>query len=173
MLVRHVPSNHLSHKLSLSGVLIALGVVLSAFYIPIGGAKLFPIQHLINVIGAILLGPWFALANAFIISLLRNLMGLGSLLAFPGSMIGAITAGLFYQKLPHHRFAALGELIGTGFIGGIVAAPFAMLLMGKEVGLFFFVIPFAISSFAGALIALILFESTALLSVIRRRKQEL
>ena len=170
---RHSLNNHLSHKLSLSGVLIALGVVLSAFYIPLGGAKLFPVQHLINVIGAVLLGPWFALANAFVISLLRNLTGMGSLLAFPGSMIGAFLAGIVYEKIPNHRLAALGELVGTGIIGGIVASPFAVLLMGKEVGLFFFLIPFVISSFAGSLIALILFESTALLSIIRRKQQEL
>ena len=170
---RHSLNNHLSHKLSLSGVLIALGVVLSAFYIPLGGAKLFPIQHLINVIGAVLLGPWFALANAFIISLLRNLAGMGSLLAFPGSMIGAFLAGFVYEKFPSHRLAALGELIGTGIIGGIIASPFAVLLMGKEVGLFFFLVPFVISSFAGSLIALILFESTALFRIIRRKQQEL
>lgn len=164
---------NLSIKLSLSGVLIALGVILSGFYIPLGGAKLFPIQHLINVIAGVLLGPWYALANAFIISLLRNMTGMGSLLAFPGSMIGAFLAGLCYQYRSSYRMAALGELVGTGLIGGMLAAPMAILLMGKEVGLYFFLMPFMVSAFAGALLALILFESTALYQVIQKRLQRL
>jgi energy coupling factor transporter S component ThiW len=67
-------------------------------YIPVGVAKAFPIQHLINILSAVLLGPAYALWNAFAISLLRNLLGTGSLLAFPGSMIGALLAGLLYQN---------------------------------------------------------------------------
>lgn len=166
-----VLKDRLTLKLSLSGVLIALGVVLSAFYIPIGGAKCFPVQHLINILSAILLGPLYAVLNAFVISLLRNMLGLGSLLAFPGSMIGALFAGLIYQKFHQHRLACLGELFGTGIIGGLVAAPFAILLMGKEVGLFFFVVPFVLSSLAGSLIALVLFESTMLLAIIKKKQQ--
>lgn len=167
------PDDNLTYRLTLSGVLIALGVVLSTFYIPLGGSKLFPIQHLINVISAVLLGPWYALANAFVISLIRNITGLGSLLAFPGSMIGALLAGLAYRRFGHYRLAALAELMGTGLIGGTVAAPFAVLLMGKEVGLFFFVVPFVLSSLAGALIALVLLESTALLQMIGKGKKQL
>lgn len=162
--------SNLALKLSTSGILIALGVVLSAFYIPLGGAKCFPIQHLINVISAVLLGPFYAVANAFIISLIRNMTGMGSLLAFPGSMIGALLAGLAYQKFKSHRFACIGELIGTGIIGAIVASPFAVLLMGKDVGIFFFVVPFVLSSLAGSLIAFILLESTTLIQVVRSRQ---
>ena len=161
-----------AQKLSLSGVLIALGVVLSAFYIPLGGAKLFPIQHLINVISAVLLGPWYALANASLISLIRNMTGMGSLLAFPGSMIGAFMAGMAYSRFGSHRFAALAEVIGTGIIGGTIAAPFAMMFMGLDVSLFYFLVPFVLSAFSGAAIAFVLLESTALITLIRRRQQQ-
>lgn len=165
-------SKNLASRLTLSGLLIALGVVLSTVYIPLGGAKLFPIQHLINVIGAILLGPIYATINAFLISVIRNMVGTGSLLAFPGSMIGAFIAGHVYKRFKSYRLAALGELFGTGILGAMIAAPFAILFLGKEVGLFFFVIPFVISSFAGALIALALFETTALITLINNHKFE-
>lgn len=155
-------------KMAISGVLIALGVVLSTFYVPFMGSKCFPVQHFINVLGAVLLGPFYAVANAFIISLLRNMLGMGSLLAFPGSMIGALFAGLLYRHFGSHRLACLGELIGTGIIGGIAAAPVAILLMGKNVGVVTFIIPFIMSSFAGSIIALILFESTVLLKILRK-----
>lgn len=160
-------------KLALSGVLIALGVVLSGFYIPIGMSKCFPIQHLINVIGAVILGPLYAVINAFVISLIRNVFGLGSLLAFPGSMIGALLAGLIYEKYMNYRLTALFELIGTGIIGGGIAGPIAILLMGKEVGMLYFVIPFIISSFIGAAIALILLETTSLVKIVMKKRQEI
>lgn len=160
-----------THKLVLSAMLIALGVSLSWFYIPIGGAKCFPVQHFINVLGAVFLGPFYAIANAFIISLIRNMTGLGSLLAFPGSMIGALLASYAYKWFKNHRFAAIGELIGTGLIGGIVAGPFAVMLMGKEVGVFFFLVPFVISSLSGSVIALVILEASSLLVALKSRNR--
>ena len=38
---------------------------------------------MVNVLCAVLLGPGYGLAAAFVASLLRNLLGLGSLLAWP------------------------------------------------------------------------------------------
>ncbi len=162
--------NKMTYKMALSGVMIALGVILSTFYIPFGAAKVFPFQHLINVLGAVLLGPAYSVMNAFVISTIRNVTGLGSLLAYPGSMIGAFLAGMIFRTRGSYRLAALGELVGTGIIGGILAAPLAIAFMGKEVALFFFVIPFFISSLAGSLIAILLFEGTALCQLVMKRK---
>ncbi|MBS7525913.1 energy coupling factor transporter S component ThiW [Fusibacter paucivorans] len=143
-----------------SGLLVAIGVLLgSNFYIPIGVAKAFPIQHLINVIAAVIFGPAYAVMCAFGISLLRNMMGTGSLLAFPGSMIGAFLAGIFYLKTRHHLAACLGEVIGTGIIGSIVAYPMAKWFLGMDNGAFYFVIPFALSSVVGALLGLLMLKT--------------
>lgn len=158
-------------KLTLAGVLIALSVVLSTFYIPFGTAKCFPIQHLINVITAVLLGPVYAVVNAFIISVLRNIMGLGSLLAFPGSMIGALLAGLMYRRFKNVIGAAIGEVIGTGIIGAIVAAPIAVYFLGSSVGALFFIIPFILSSFVGALIAVLIIKMSVIKNIIQKRSQ--
>lgn len=143
-----------TRKLTYSGMLIALGVITgSLFYIPVGVAKAFPIQHVINVISAVLLGPWYAVGNAFCISLLRNILGTGSLLAFPGSMIGALLCGLLYKKSKHLFAAVLGETMGTGIIGAYAAYPIAKYALGMDKGISFFVTPFLLSSMAGALIA--------------------
>lgn len=141
-------------KLTYSGLLIALGVVTgSVFYIPIGAAKAFPVQHLVNVVSAVLLGPWYALANAFCISLLRNFMGTGSLLAFPGSMIGAFLAGMLYRRNHKISAALLGEVFGTGVLGALLSYPIAKFLLGIDKGAFFFVTPFMLSTLAGSCIA--------------------
>lgn len=142
-------------KLTLAGLLIALGVVCSAFYIPVGLAKCFPVQHMVNVVSGVLLGPVYAVSVAFCISLIRVLSGTGSLLAFPGSMIGALCCGLAFYYTHKLTWAYVGELIGTGLLGALLAFPIATLFMGKEAALFAFVIPFMVSSLGGATVSII------------------
>lgn len=141
-----------AQKIALSGVFIALAVVLGTFSIPVGIAKISPIQHFVNVVGAITLGPVYALTNAFISSLIRNILGMGSLLAFPGSMIGALLAGILYKNLKRIFAAVIGEIIGTGILGALLAYPIAELFMGKEGAVFMFVVPFIMSCTTGAVI---------------------
>lgn len=155
-------------KLAIAGVLIALAVALSGIYIPIGASKCFPIQHLVNVIAGTILGPWYAVAMAFITSLIRVMIGTGTLLAFPGSMVGALCCGLAFRYiLPKLSFANripiafLGEIIGTGILGAMAAYPIAVFVMGKEAALFSYVIPFGISTIGGALIASVLMFTLA------------
>ena len=148
-------------KLAISGVLIALAVVLSGFSIPIGASKCFPIQHMVNVIAGTLLGPWYAVGMAFVTSLIRLIMGTGTLLAFPGSMVGALCCGLAFRYIfPKWSFAKrvpiafLGEIIGTGILGAMAAFPIATF------------IPFGVSTVGGALIASVLMFALAKTGVI-------
>ena len=145
-----------SKKLMVSAMLTAVAVSLSTFAIPVGASKCFPIQHLCNVLAGVFLGPWYGVAMAFCTSLIRNLMGTGSLLAFPGSMVGAYLGGLLYQHTQKLPLAYVGEVFGTGILGGIMCYPVASMLMGKEVALFFYVIPFLSSTLCGTVIAALL-----------------
>lgn len=140
-------------KLSLAGILIALGVVCSAFSIPVGAARCFPVQHMVNVISGVLLGPWYACAMAFVTSLIRVLLGTGTLLAFPGSMVGALVCGLVYRAAKSIPAACVGEVFGTGILGGMAAYPVASFLLGKEAALFTYVVPFLVSTVGGSIIA--------------------
>ena len=63
-------------KLSIAGILCALAVVGSLFSFPVLGSKCAPIQHMVNIVCAVLLGPWYGVAVAFAASLLRNVLGL-------------------------------------------------------------------------------------------------
>ena len=119
------------HKLTLAALLVAIGT-LSAhlIYIPAGISKCFPVQHAINVLGAVILGPGYATAVAFVISCLRNMFGTGSLLAFPGSMIGACLAGLCYSRFGSVKAAMAGEIFGTGILGGLTACVGGSIIAG-------------------------------------------
>lgn len=143
-----------TNKLTLASLLIAIGVIAgNIIFIPVGVSKCFPVQATINVIAAVILGPGYGVLIAFCISLIRNIMGTGSLLAFPGSMIGAFIAGYLYKRTNKTILAAAGEVFGTGILGGILAFPIAKFIMGKNVGAFVFIVPFLLSTVGGSIIA--------------------
>jgi len=137
-------------------ILIAVAVVLSPFHIPVGFSKCFPAQHMVNVISAVMLGPWYAMCVAFFAAVIRNILGWGTLLAFPGGMIGALLAGLAYRASKNIYAAGLGELIGTGVLGALasvwIVGPH---LMQKPLAAGTMIVAFSISSLGGALIGVI------------------
>ena len=143
-------------KLALAGILVAVGIVCSPLSVPVGASKCAPVQHFINILGGVFLGPGYAVGMAFVTSLLRNLMGTGTLLAFPGSMCGALLCGILYKYGRRLPLAYAGELFGTSVIGGLLSYPVAVLLMGSESAVYGFVFPFFVSSFGGTVIAVIL-----------------
>ena len=148
---------NMTEQVAAAGVLTALAVAGSLISFPIAGSKCAPVQHMVNILAAVILGPAWGTGIAFCASLLRNLMGLGSLMAFPGSMVGALCCGLIYWRWKNLPAACIAETVGTGILGGMAAYPVAKLLMGAEpAGLFVYVVPFLISTVAGSILAFIL-----------------
>ena len=143
-------------RLTVAAILVALAVVGSMFSFPVFGSKCSPVQHMVNVVCGVLLGPWYGLAAGFLAALIRNLLGLGSLLAFPGSMCGALLCGLVWRYSRKLLPALLGEVFGTGVIGGLLAYPIAIAFMGvssANVAFYAYVVPFLISTVVGSAIA--------------------
>lgn len=99
---------------------------------------------------------------AFCASLIRNLLSLGSLMAFPGSMIGALCCGLAYKALRNKNeiaailAALIAEMLGTGVLGGLCAYPVATLFMNVDaatLAVTAYIVPFLISTVVGSIIA--------------------
>lgn len=141
-----------TRKIAQTIVLIAMVVVLSPVFIPLGPTKAYPFQHMANVIAGVLLGPWYAVIMATCAAIIRISLGVGTVFAFPGGIFGAFLAGLFYRwiralrqrpqgeeeaepeeeasaappsswRLPIAAYvAAVGEVIGTGLIGATLSA---------------------------------------------------
>ena len=152
-----------TRKLTTAALLIAIGTLTAhLIYIPAGVSRCFPVQHAINVMAAVLLGAEHATAIGFIIACLRNMFGTGSLLAFPGSMVGACVAGILYQRYKTLSMAIVGEIFGTGILGGVLAWCIAYFILGSSAVAWFFIPPFLISSIGGSLIALALLKSGVL-----------
>lgn len=149
------------HKLCMAAFLTALAVVGSHFIqFPFLGSNCSPTQHFVNILAGVYLGPWWALGTGFCAALIRNIAGLGTPLAFPGSMIGAFLSGAMFHwvfkknslaiRLPA---AYIGELFGTSVLGGMCAVPIAIFIMGKEATLFGYVPGFFISCVVGTVVA--------------------
>lgn len=148
------------YYMTMTSILVALGVIGGSFFeFTVGVAKVAPMQHLINLISGALLGPWWALAQAFLTSLIRNIMGTGTILAFPGSMFGAFLSGLMFRYTKKLIGAVFGELVGTGIIGAIAAYPIASWLLGTKGALWLFVPSFFLSALVGVVIGYALLKS--------------
>ena len=122
-------------KLALAGMFCALCVVGSVFSFPMFGSKCAPVQHMVNVLCAVLLGPWWGVGVAFVASLL---------------------CGLAYHKTKNLIATVVGEVFGTSILGGLCAWPVAIFLMGKsaaDIAFYAYIVPFLISTAVGAVIA--------------------
>jgi energy coupling factor transporter S component ThiW len=137
-------------------ILVAIAVALAWFYIPVGISKCFPVQHMVNVLAAVTLGPVYAVVIAAAAGIIRNILGLGTLLAFPGGMIGAFLAGLAYRSFKNIYAAGVGEVIGTGLLGAIASAWIvAPVFMGKTMALATLILAFSVSTVGGTIIGII------------------
>ncbi len=157
-------------KLAIAGVLAAVAVAGSLFSFPVLGSKCAPVQHMVNILCAVLLGPFYGVEVAFVASLIRNLLGIGSLMAFPGSMIGALLCGLTYWKTKKILPTLLAEVFGTGILGGLCAYPIAVLFMGKasgEIAFYAYIVPFLISTGGGSFLSGILVSSLQKIGTLR------
>ena len=83
-------TNDATKRIALAGVLTAIAVVGSMLSFPVAGSKCAPVQHMVNILAAVTLGPWWGVGIAFAASLLRNILGLGSLMAFRQHGRGAL-----------------------------------------------------------------------------------
>ncbi len=157
-------NNLVLRKLIFSAILTAAAVLLSpVFAFPLGVTKAFPLQHMINIFLAVLCGTRYSTSAAFTTSLIRNILGTGSLLAFPGSMVGAFLSGYLYSHTHKLWAAVLGEFVGTSIIGGLLSYPIAALFMGSAKGALFYVSLFAVSCGAGCVIAFVVLKSVKLI----------
>lgn len=143
-------------NVALSVILVAIAVALSPIFIPVGIAKCFPAQHMVNVLAGVMLGPLYAVVIAATSGVIRNILGLGTLLAFPGGMIGAFLAGLAFRKFKNIYVAGAGEIIGTGLLGALASAWIvAPVFMGKSMAMATLIIAFSISTLGGTVFGII------------------
>jgi energy coupling factor transporter S component ThiW len=152
-------------KIALAAVLVAVTVVLSPIHFYVGSSKVFPAQHMVNGIAGVLLGPWYAGVMALFTGVIRNMLGIGTLHAFPGGIPGALVVGFVYKYVKKTDFAALAEPLGTVVIGATISALVVAPYLGKAFTIAFWWIAFATSSIPGSFLGFIVLKSLRLAGI--------
>jgi energy-coupling factor transport system ATP-binding protein len=137
-------------------ILVALAVALGYVSIPVGISRISPGQHMVNVLAAVMLGPAYAVGIATATAVVRNILGVGTILAFPGGIFGAFLAAIAYRGFKNVYMAGLGEVVGTGLVGSLVSVRIvAPVFMGKSMALGALMLAFSLSTFAGTVLAIV------------------
>lgn len=159
-----------TRKLVLTAMLACLSFVLCTFvYFP----SMAPFQHFVDVIAAVLLGPWYACAAAFLCGVLRMLSG-RTIQAVVGAVFGPIVGGLLYEKTHSVWMAAVGEVFGTGILGALTAYPLMKTFYGLDAQEWYYYIPFYTpSAVMGALMGVAVVLMLKRTGVLDRMQHEL
>ncbi len=127
-----------TRKMVLTAMLACLAFVLNTFvYFP----AMAPFQHFVDVLAAVLLGPWYGCAAAFLCGCMRMLSG-RTIQAITGAIFGPILGGLLWRKTRNIYLVFVGEIIGTGFCGAMASYPLMKLFYGLDAQSPFYYIPF-------------------------------
>jgi energy coupling factor transporter S component ThiW len=86
-------------------------------------------------------------------------------------MIGAFLAAIMFKKTKSLSLAAVGEIFGTGVIGGLLSFPIAKFILGKEVAALFYVTPFLISTIGGSIIACFVIKLLSVSKVVQLKNE--
>lgn len=163
-------TNHVTKKMVLTGMLACVAFVLNTFvYFP----AMAPFQHFVDVLAAVLVGPWYGFAAALICGILRMLSG-RTIQAVTGAIFGPILGGLIYRKTKNIYLTFIGEVVGTGFCGAMASYPLMKWFYGLDAQSPFYYIPFytpaaVVGGAMGVAVVLVLKHS----GVLGRMKSEL
>ncbi|MGN0993733.1 MAG: energy coupling factor transporter S component ThiW [Butyricicoccus sp.] len=159
-----------TRKMVLTAMLACLAFVLNTcVYFP----SMAPFQHFVDVVAAVLLGPWYACAAAFLCGIMRMMTG-RTIQAVVGAIFGPILGGLLYRKFKNFWVVVVGETVGTGLLGAMTAYPLMKMFYGLDAQSPFYYIPFYTpSAIVGALMGVAVLLILQKTGVLRRMQEQI
>ena len=159
-------------RITVLSVLVALGVVISPI---LRFEGMCPMAHFINIVCAVLLGPFESLLFAVLIGIIRMIfLGIPPI-ALTGAIFGAFLSGVFYKASKGKLLlAVLGEIVGTGIIGAIASYPVMTFLWGREgLSWLFYVPSFICGTLIGGSIAFVFLRKLSNSGLLTKFQQSL
>lgn len=129
---------NITRKMVLTAMFACLAFVLNTcVYFP----AMAPFQHFVNVLAAVVVGPWYGYVSAFLCGVMRMMTG-RTIQAVTGAIFGPILGGLLYKKTKNIYLVFLGEAVGTGLLGALASYPLMKLFYALDAQSPFYYIPF-------------------------------
>ena len=130
-------------KMILCSIFASMALVLNTFvYFP----AMAPFQHFVDVLAAVLLGPWYGCASAFLCGVLRMMLSGRTIQAIAGAVFGPVLGGILYQKFHNIWAAVVGEIVGTGIVGALAAYLLMKAFYGLDAQVWYYYVPFYMPS---------------------------
>ena len=157
-------------KMALTAMLACLAFVLNTFvYFP----AMAPFQHFVDVLAAVLVGPWYGFAAALLCGIMRMMSG-RTIQAVTGAIFGPVFGGLIYRKTKNVYLVFVGEVFGTGVIGACASYPLMKMFYGLDAQSPFYYIPFYTpSAIVGAAMGVVVVLILKKTGVLNRMQNEL
>ena len=151
-------------KMALTAMLACLAFVLNTFvYFP----AMAPFQHFVDVLAAVLVGPWYGFAASLLCGIMRMMSG-RTIQAITGAIFGPVLGGLIYRKTKNVYLVFVGEVFGTGVIGACASYPLMKMFYGLDAQSPFYYIPFytpsAIVGAAMGVVVVLILKKTGVLT---------
>ncbi|UUX34778.1 energy coupling factor transporter S component ThiW [Fundicoccus culcitae] len=131
-----------TRKMTLLALFVAMSFVLSTILV---FPNMAPAQHMMNVIGAVLLGPWYNALAAFLSGGLRMLLSGRTFIATSG-WVGALLAGFVYKRTKNYLLTTLAEIFGSGILSAVIYYFPMEFILGLDLPHAFYYIPFFLPS---------------------------
>lgn len=140
-------------KLSRLAIFIALSFVLSTVIV---FPNMAPAQHMMNVVGSMVLGPVYNAIAAFVSGLFRMALSGRAFIATSG-WVGALLSGLAYKHTKNIFWTGLSEVVGSGILSAFVYYFPMKFIYGLDLPNPGYYIPFFLpSALVGAIIGMVL-----------------
>lgn len=123
----------------LSGLSYALSTIITF-------PNMAPFQHFVDVIAAILLGPWYATLSGLITGVARMSFEARPATSVVSILVAPALAAWLYCLTGKIWGAVLGEIVGVGVIGALLSYPVMKYIYGLDLKHFYYYMPFFIPS---------------------------
>ena len=105
------------------------------FYIPVFGSKCVPVQHMVNILCAVLLGPFYGVGVAFCASLSPKSSGYRQFDGVPRQYVWGVALRACLLETKSIPLTLIAEVFGhSRFWAVCVHYPVAILFMGMQAG---------------------------------------
>lgn len=171
--MKHTKKKTVSHtrKMIAAAMMAALSYALSTVIVL---PNMAPFQHMMDVLAAVILGPWYATLSAILTGTARMAFQARPATSLVSILVAPFLAALLYRWSGKFSMAFVGEVFGVGVLGALLSYPVMKYIYGLDLHQFYFYIPYFVpSATIGAGLGVAVLYSLHKTGLLKRLKRQL